>query len=95
MSGIQGQDFIDLMLKGLEREVKDHLHSVVLDNVMKELRETIDERINSILSEMVFKGHRADKRMQLTDEIRLLIEWSKGEKEYTIEEKVVRERVEK
>lgn len=88
-----GGDLINLMMEGMETYVKDHIRDELVERLVSEFKADITSVIDEQLSEMVFKGFRDKNHQTLDENVKLLIEWTKGQaeykKKYTVQSEIV------
>ena len=83
MKEIKGQSIIDSMAAGIESFVKEHLRDRLVKQLVDEFEVEITDIINEKLAEMCFKASSSQNFESYQDQLYILIEWAKGQKEYT------------
>jgi len=94
MKEISGQSIIDSMAAGIEGFVKENLRDRLVKKLVEEFEVEITDLINEKLAEMCFKAHSSQNYESHQDQLYILIEWAKGQKEYTKKYSMVGEMVE-
>lgn len=90
------KDLIDLMIKGLEEEIKPIIKDELIKNIKEQFEEELENLVSDRLAEILFSADKyKDINSPYRDDIQVLIKWTKLDKEKRLEYKIEKEVVEK
>lgn len=86
----EAEDMLDLMVKGIESHIKQHLLDAVVSDLVAEFEKNVTEIVSDKLAEMAFAAQRSTNFRNMQQELAVWIKWCETQADREFKYKMVR-----